>query len=155
MPQLLHFPGRTRTINVAREIGVQYQLVGTALLDDTRGTIVPAILETCHHIIERVNTELLRTWVQDEVIGDRSWHSLIGVLRSSGCEALADDIEEAACSPETGSSSPCELLCMYYCHLQASYLCFINHDTVISGHFWWVLNFIIFGGQFQGTKVKT
>ena len=46
-------------INVAREIGIQYQLVGTALLDDTRGTIVPAILETCHHIIERVNTELL------------------------------------------------------------------------------------------------
>ena len=112
MPQLLHFPGRTRTINVAREIGVQYQLVGTALLDDTRGTIVPAILESCYHNVERVNTELLRTWIQDKVIRDRSWHSLIGVLRSSGLMALADDIQEAARSPETGSSSPCELLCI-------------------------------------------
>ena len=131
MPQLLHFLGRTRTINVAREIGVQYQLVGTALLDDTRGTFVPAILESCHHNVERVNTELLRTWIQDEVIHDRSWHSLIGVLRSSGLVALADDIQEAAHSPESGSSSPCELLCMCYCHLviQASYLCFVNHDT--------------------------
>ena len=83
MSQLFHFPGRIRTVNMNR---VQYQLLGTAVLDDTRGTIVPVILQAYHHNIKRGKIEILLKWIQDEVICDFSWCSFIGVLHSTGCE---------------------------------------------------------------------
>ena len=123
LPLLLCFPGRNRTINVAQEIGVQYQLVGTALLDDTRGTILPGIRAACLAVTDDINIEVLRRWVQGREEGNCSWRSLIGVLRSSSCEALADDIEEAGSAPDTGSSLPVSCCALTF----ALYIFFILH----------------------------
>ena len=120
LTQLLNFPGKMLSINVAREIGVKYQVVGTALLHDRTGVIIPAIVETCQGNVERITIEILRRWIQGDGVEDRSWRKLIGVLKSSDCEALAGDLLEVLCS-HPDSLSSCELrspaanlLCKHY-----------------------------------------
>ena len=74
-------------------IGTKYQLVGTALLNDTTGVIIDSIKGSSHFQVEDINVEILKRWIQERG-RDRSWRELIRVLRSSSCEALADDVEE-------------------------------------------------------------
>ena len=60
MPELLSLQGKTRSINVAREIGTDWYEVGTALLNDTTGAIMPEIEETFQRNIRRINIEILQ-----------------------------------------------------------------------------------------------
>ena len=93
MPILTNFPGKTGYINVATEIGMQYLLVGTGLLNDERGAIVPAIESEHRGNAEQINMDILSRWVQGKGIADRTWRGLVGVLRVH-CPGLAQDIEE-------------------------------------------------------------
>lgn len=71
----------------------RYHTVGTALLDDQQGCIVPCIAATTSLLgqPDLIATEVLRRWVQ----GKRcSWQLLVSVLRSTGLQALAEDVEE-------------------------------------------------------------
>ena len=81
-------------INVCRAIGTNYRYVGTALLKDDSGEIISKIVDQCFSYAEMINMEILRRWVQGQGI-DRSWGTLVRVLRDNGCGALAEDIEEA------------------------------------------------------------
>ena len=80
-------------INVAVEISMNYSIVGTALLKDDRGVIIPAIMGQYMGNPVMINLEILRRWVQGQGI-DRSWGTLVRVLKSNGCGALAEDIME-------------------------------------------------------------
>ena len=93
MPELTDFPGKTGQFNIATEIGIQYYMVGTALLNDKRGTIVPAIVSEHRGNAEQINMDILSHWVQGKGIADRTWRGLLGVLRVH-CPGLAQDIEE-------------------------------------------------------------
>ena len=94
MLELTNFPGKTRKFNIAVEIGIKYHVIGFALLNDERGTIVPAI-EREHGVkAELINLDILRRWVQGEGIADRTWRGLLGVLRLH-CPGLCQDIEES------------------------------------------------------------
>ena len=93
MPELTALQGRTQHINIAQEIGVQWEMVGTTLLDDRNGTIIPAIAQECGNNVERINTEILRRWQHGRGIPDRTWRGLLGVLHVH-CTALAEGVEE-------------------------------------------------------------
>ena len=71
----------------------RYHTVGTTLLDDQQGCIVPSIAATTSLLgqPELITTEVLRRWVQGERC---SWQLLVSVLRSSGLTALAEEVEE-------------------------------------------------------------
>lgn len=60
MTDLLSLQGKTRTINVANEIGKYWYEVGTALLNDTTGAIMPEIEDTFRGNVRRINLEILR-----------------------------------------------------------------------------------------------
>ena len=60
MTDLIDLTGKTRTINVPKEIGVKWFYVGTALLNDTIGVVVPALDQTYRGDTERINFEILR-----------------------------------------------------------------------------------------------
>lgn len=60
MPDLLHFQIGTRKIDIPKRIGVAYYNVGTVLLDDTSGSIMPQIEETFRGNIHRINIDILR-----------------------------------------------------------------------------------------------
>ena len=58
MPQLTNFPGKTRHFNIALEIGVKYFAVGIALLNDERGTLLPAIRSEHRGNAEQINMDI-------------------------------------------------------------------------------------------------
>ena len=60
MTDLINFKGKTRNIIIPREIGVSWRYVGTALLNDTTGAIMPALDQTYRGDTEAINFEILR-----------------------------------------------------------------------------------------------
>ena len=93
MPQLLSFQGKTECFNVAQEIGIQWQVVGTILLDDKNGTLMPAITKEFANNAQDINTEVLRRWIQGNGI-DCTWRVLLDALKVP-CRALSKRVEEA------------------------------------------------------------
>ena len=100
MPEMTALQGRTRDINIVEGIGADWDKVGTALLDDKDGTIIPAIAREHGNNAERINTEILRRWIQGKGILDYTWMGLLGVLRSMHRITLADSVEEALTAEE-------------------------------------------------------
>lgn len=94
MPELIALQGKRESINIAQKISVHWQMVGTALLDDKDGTIVPAIAQTLSNNVDAINMNILTRWVQGKGIADCTWHGLLGVLKLH-CKALAVSVEEA------------------------------------------------------------
>ena len=69
-------------------------MVGTTLLDDKDGTIIPAIAQQYANNVELINMEILRRWIQGKGMSDHTWGALLGVLRVH-CFSLAESVEEA------------------------------------------------------------
>ena len=93
MPQLILFKGKTKRINVAREIGIEWWDIGTVLLNDENGTIMPAIAKEFRDNAQDINREVFRRWLQGEGI-ECTWHALLDAL-SGPCGALAESVREA------------------------------------------------------------
>ena len=93
MPQLLSFKGKAKRINMAREIGIEWRVVGTVLLDDENGATMPAIAQQFGNNVQDINMEVLSRWLQGKGI-DRTWRALLDALREP-CRALAESVEEA------------------------------------------------------------
>ena len=74
-------------------------MVGTTLLDDMDGTIIPAIARKYGNDAEFINMDILRRWLQGKGIPDQTWHGLLGVLRVH-CVSLAERVEEALIAEE-------------------------------------------------------
>ena len=106
LPVLTDFPGKTQHFNIAERIGGKYLSVGTGLLHDERGDVVPAIVSEHGRNAEQINMDILSRWVQGKGIADRTWQGLLGVLRVH-CPGLAQDIEETLIAETDDSfSSP-------------------------------------------------
>ena len=69
-------------------------MVGTTLLDDREGTIMPGIQTSCLNDVDQINMKILSRWIQGQGIADRTWHGLLSVLKLH-CKALAASVEEA------------------------------------------------------------
>ena len=93
MPELTGLKGKSERINIAKEIGVQWWVVGIALLDDKNGTVTPAIAQQYGNNAELINMEILTRWINGKGMADCTWHGLIGVLKEH-CTALAESVEE-------------------------------------------------------------
>ena len=99
MPELTGLKGKSERINIAKEIGVQWWVVGTALLDDKNGTVTPAIAQQYGNNAELINMEILTRWINGKGMADCTWHGLIGVLKEH-CTALAESVEEVLTEQE-------------------------------------------------------
>ena len=104
--------GGARCIQIAKDIGIQWCVVGTALLDDKTGAIIPAIAQQCGNNALLINMEILRRWIQGQGIADTTWRGLLGVLRVH-CPALAESITEALMEDEATDSAAGKRLYMY------------------------------------------
>lgn len=94
IPELIEFPGKKECINIAEEIGVDWRMVGSSLLDDKYGKIMPAIAEKYRNNASDINMDVLSQWIQGKGIADCTWHALLRVLKRH-CRALAERVEEA------------------------------------------------------------
>ena len=97
MPELTSFHGKMKTFNIAERIGIKYNVVGIALLNDESGEIVPAIKLEHKDNAEQISLDILSRWVQRKGIADRTWRGLLDVL-SQHCPGLAQDIKDTLTS---------------------------------------------------------
>ena len=73
-----------------QDIGINYDTVGTFLLDDKYGTIIASIKEDKQEI-HKILREIFFRWIN---LGKTStWGTLVDFLRASELRALADHIE--------------------------------------------------------------
>ena len=97
MPEMIAFQGKERRINIPEEIGQQWLVVGTILLDDKSGSIISAIARHHGKDIEGISCEILEHWLKGR---DCTWRELLSVLRKARCTTLAGTIEEALTAEE-------------------------------------------------------
>ena len=80
-------------IDIAAQIGTDYELFGTFLLDDKNGHKVKNIERTEHGDSMRITLEILRQWLQGKSSNPVTWQTLIACLRDTHLNAIADTIE--------------------------------------------------------------
>ena len=93
LPELISFQGKTECMNIAQKIGTNWLMVGTALLDDKEGTIMPGIKTSCLNDVDEINMRVLSRWIQGQGIADCTWRGLLGVLELH-CKALAESVRK-------------------------------------------------------------
>ena len=87
------FQGKQRTINIPREIGINYRQFGIFLLNDPKGTRTCNIEHKHREHAENINTEILQEWATGRGKKPVSWDTLTEVLHDIELGALASEIE--------------------------------------------------------------
>ena len=88
---LLNFPGKKGNINIPKLISTKYFMFGILLLNDETGAEVNAIVSKYREDAEQINLEILRLWIEGKG-KPLSWDMLIDVLKATGLNTLAEDI---------------------------------------------------------------
>ena len=90
--ELLSFPGQDKKINIPQQIGTQYKIFGTFLLEDDRGARVDNIIRECRERAEDINTKILQEWLNGRGKQPVTWTTLVEVLNNIELSTLAGDI---------------------------------------------------------------
>ena len=93
LPTLRDFPGKGRSIDIAAQIGTDYSMLGTLILEDNNGKKVDNIKKA--KLGDPVDTAvaILKMWVEGKGKTPVTWQTLVTCLRKTGLNVLADDIE--------------------------------------------------------------
>ena len=92
---LRHFPVKKEHIDIAVDIGPDYEKFGTLLLEDKKGNKVDSIAKSKHYIPVDITVEILKQWLQGKGRKPVTWQTLVKCLRDTNLNALADDIESS------------------------------------------------------------
>ena len=98
--ELLNIPGQQKKINIPQEIGTQYKIFGTILLEDDSGKKVDNIVHAHRERPERINTEILQEWLTGSGKQPVTWETLVKVLKDIKLSTLAGDISTRKCPSE-------------------------------------------------------
>ena len=91
---LLAFPGKSRTFNLADELGLNYIDFGVLLLKDTHGITTRALEAEHMKKADNINRAILSSWLQGRGL-PVTWAALIDAIRQIKCYALAVEMEDA------------------------------------------------------------
>ena len=92
--KLTNFKTTSGSINIAEQIGKNYQTLGIQILEDATGSVTDTIEEECHHNAYKINVRILQRWVEGWGRKPITWATLIEVLRDIELSVLANDIEQ-------------------------------------------------------------
>jgi len=90
---LRHYPVTNGHIDIAVEIGSDYEKFGTLLLEDKNGNIVDSIAKSKHYVTVDITVEILKHWLQGKGRKPVAWQTLVKCLRDMKMNVLADNIE--------------------------------------------------------------
>ena len=93
LPLLRKFPVKDGFADIAAQIGTDYELFGTFLLDDENGHKVKNIERTERGDSLCITVEILRQWLQGKGRNPVTWQTLIACLRDTHLNVIADNIE--------------------------------------------------------------
>ena len=92
--KLLNLPSKSGSINIPEQIGTNYFQFGVLLLNDKTGAEVNAIVTKHREDAEQINLQILRLWIGGKG-KPLSWDTLINVLKATGLNTLARDIQDS------------------------------------------------------------
>lgn len=93
LPTLRDFPGTDRYIDIAAEIGTDYDMLGTLLLNDHSGNKVNNIEKFKQGHPVDITVAILKIWIEGKGKMPVTWQTLVTCLRKTKLNVLASDIE--------------------------------------------------------------
>ena len=102
---LRHFPVRDGHIDIAEEIGADYDKFGTLLLEDMKGNVVDSIRKSKHYSAVEITVEILKQWLQEKGIKPVTWQTFVECLRNADLNILAGNIEISLSSHNCSKNS--------------------------------------------------
>lgn len=91
--ELRNFPARDESIDIAAEVGTDYELFGTLLLEDKSGSKVKTIDKGKRGDAVDITAEILRLWLQGKGKQPVTWQTLIECLQDMKLNVLASKIK--------------------------------------------------------------
>ena len=92
---LRYFPVKDGHIDIAQEIGTDYEKFGTLLLEDKTGNKVNNIKASERDNSLLITVEILRQWLQGKGKEPVTWRTLVTCLRATGLNVLAENIDHS------------------------------------------------------------
>ena len=92
---LRYFPMKDGHIDIAQEIGTDYEKFGTLLLEDKTGNKVNSIKESEQGDPLPVTVKILRQWLKGKGKEPVTWRTLVTCLRATGLNVLADSVDHS------------------------------------------------------------
>ena len=105
-PTMTELTNFAETLDITKEIGIHWSTVGTTLLNDIHGVILPAIHQQHLGNVQQINLEIMRRWINGEGMEVCSWRTLIDVLHRHDCKALAEQLEQRLSPQRPGRQLP-------------------------------------------------
>ena len=94
LPKLINFPlSNGKALNLIKKIGCEYQTLGILLLEDEDGAEVKKITYEKQSRTEDIVIDIFSKWLIGRGIEPVTWCTLVDVLKKSGHQSLAKDIE--------------------------------------------------------------
>ena len=92
---LRHFLLKNGHIDIAQEIGANYEKFGILLLEDKKGSIVDSIAISKQQSPIDITVEILRQWLQGKGKKPVTWQTLVTCLQDTGLYVLAKNIDDS------------------------------------------------------------
>ena len=80
-------------MNIITEVGMNYEMLGTLLLNDRHGVILPAIKTEMLLNPSAITMEIMRRWVNGQG-REPTWQTLVNCLNSVGLSHIASYIKQ-------------------------------------------------------------
>ena len=103
LTELRKFPAKDGSIDVAAEIGTDYEYFGTLILEDKTGSKLKSIDKTKHGDAGDIAVEILRLWLQGKG-KPVTWRTLVECLQDIGLNVLANNIKSGLSTSPGGNS---------------------------------------------------
>ena len=82
-------------MNIITEVGMKYEMLGTLLLNNTHGVILPTIQSEKHMNATEITTEIMRRWLNGKGRQPVTWQTLIECLDSVGLSHIVSTIVQS------------------------------------------------------------
>ena len=92
---LRHFPVANGHMDLAEEIGAEYDKFGTLLLDDENGNKVKNIEVSKRGDPVGITVEILKQWLQGKGRKPVAWQTLVKCLRDTDLNTLVDKMKRS------------------------------------------------------------
>ena len=107
---LRHFPVANGHMDLAEEIGADYEKFGTLLLEDKKGNKVKNIEVSERGDPVEITVEILKQWLQGKGRKPVASQTLVKCLQDTDLNALADNMESLLSEQKDSDKSPSEEL---------------------------------------------
>ena len=92
LPLLISFPTKTTSLNIPRQLGTGYTMLGSLLLQDDSGERVASLRAQYMLDTDDINIAILREWLKGGGLQPVTWATLTTAMAKAGQMALAKQI---------------------------------------------------------------